>query len=278
MALTTASEIRASIPNGNLLDAAVVTSLLNAADAAAKSWMRRVIESGNYTERLQAARVGEDMFIAEFPVTAVTSVSVAGSTALDVWNAGAVRATVSVKEDAVVLREFYGGSWTTTNLTFASNATLSSLVTAIQAVSGGRWDAELSTEVAGTEPSEEIGVLSGPVDVSESKPLSLYLLDETPPTDWDFETGAFQFTECGTREGETVLVKYTGGYTTVPSDISRGVALLAAELYAQDQTDIASGLKRVKLGDYEAERFENMAAVLSPSVQKLLGPYRRMLA
>jgi hypothetical protein len=276
MALTTAAEIRASIPNGNLLDAAVVSSLLSAADAAAKSWMRRVIESASYTERLPAVRVGDEMFVAEFPVTSVQSVNTAYSEAFDIWNAGAVRATVSVKEAGLELREFHSGSWTTTSLTFADYDTLTLMVAAVAALD--RWDADLSGEVAGTEPSEEIGVLSGPVDVADSKPLSLYLLDGVPPTEWDYESGSFKFTECGTKEGETVLVKYTGGYTTVPADVSKGVALLAAEMYAQDQSDIAQGLKRVKLGDYEAERFDGRTSVLSPTVMKLLGPYRRMLA
>jgi hypothetical protein len=275
MALTTAAEIRASIPNGSLLSDAVVSSLLSAADAAAKSWMRRVIESASYTERLKAARVGDDMFVAEFPVTAVTSVNIADSEALDIWNAGAARATVSVKEAGIELREFYSGSWTTTSLTFADYATLSSLVTAIQAVSGGRWDAELSTESLGTEPSEEIGVLYGPVDVSDSKHQTLYLLDGVVRTEWDYEAGSFQFTECGASEGESVLVKYTGGYSTVPSDISRGVALLAAEIYAKDK--IIGTLRMEQLGDYryETQDADKGPMIWTEAIRRMLSPYMR---
>jgi hypothetical protein len=276
--LAAAADVRSAIPNGASLDTAVVNSLLAAADAAAKSYMRRTLESGSYAERIPAARVGVSMFVVEYPVTAVTSLNVAQSCAMSVWNTGAARATVSVKETGLLLREFYSGAWIETTLAFSSYATLTLLATAIAAISGSRWDAELSSEVIGTEPSDELCSLVGPIDIAGSKPTMLYLMDGVPLTDWNYKAGSFKFTEVGAKEGETVLVRYTGGYSSIPPDVTKAVAMIAAEMYAEDNASVSRGMKREKLGNYEGERFEGQAAVLSPAVCKLLAPWRRVLA
>lgn len=277
MSLTTAAEIQACIPNGSTVPSAVVSSLLAAADAAAKTYLGRNIESATYTEHVSAARVGEQMFLNEIPVISIQSANIAQSNAMDVWNAGAVRATVQVVDTGLLFREFVAGAWIETPIPFATYTTLSAMKLAIEAVSGLRWHAELSTEVFGTEPSTDLCELIGPIDIANSKHKTLFLLDGVPVVGWDYPTGSFWFTECGTAENETVVVKYTAGYATVPADVSRGVAMLAAEMYAQSQQSAGAGTKREKLGSYEIELYENATAVLSPSVKALLCRYRRVM-
>lgn len=273
MALTTAAEIRAAIPNGDTLEAGVVTGLLNAADAAVKTYCQRTFEAGNFRERLMMPENGTDLFLAEWPVTMVNQCSVAGTEAIDIWNTTAVRARVTVTPTAVVLRSFVSGSWIESELTFASYPTLSQMKTAIEAVSG--WDAELNTAVVGTEPSDELAELIGPADASESKHITLYLMDDDLDITTDRDAGIITIKSFGTWSTEKILVDYDGGYSTIPADLSRGTALVAAELYAGSQNTL--GIKKEKLGDYEYEAFES-TGVIGPEARRLLQPYRRMLA
>jgi len=275
MALTTEAQIRAAIPNGDSLAASVVAGLLSAADAAAKTYLRRTLEAGEYRERVRAARRGEDVQVAEYPVTSVLSVGFAYSAALELWNNGAAKATASVTDAGLVLREFVSGAWSVNTLLWAAYPTLSQLAAAVAAVSGLRWDADLRSEVTGEEPSEDLGELEGPIDVSGGKPKVLLLLDGSIETVWDHDAGTFVVDDFGPREGDTLLVRYAAGYATVPADVQRGVAMLAAELYAASQA--TSGMKKEKLGDYEYERFEFGPAVLTQTVKLLLGPWRRLV-
>lgn len=275
MALATAADVRLAIPSGSTLASSVVDDLLAAADAAAKSYMGRTLESGSYSQRIPAARPMEPMHLDEFPVTSVESINIASSNALDVWNAGAARATVSINETGVHLREFFGGVWIPTSILFATATTLDDLVTAIQAVAGSRWDAELSSEVLGTEPSSELTSLVGPLNVAGSVHATLQLMDGDVPTDWDYDEGKFWLTECGAREGETILVNYSAGYATIPPDVVKAVGLLAAEIYAQSNASVAAGMRREKLGDYEGERFQNNStAIFTPTIVALLCYWR----
>lgn len=274
--LATAADVRSAIRNGDKLDSAVVSSLLSAADAAAKTYLQRTLESGTYTERVRAERVGDWMQLGEWPISSVTSIGVADSLAMEVWNSGAAKATISVNATGVLLREFYSGAWITNTFLFADYATVTLLRAAIAALP--RWDATLSSEITGQEPSTDLAELSGPIDVADSKIKQLYLLDGVPVAEWDFVDGTFSFTECGTREGETVLVTYVGGYSTVPADVSKAVGMIAAEMYATDNASVGAGMRREKLGDYEGERFQDgLPTVITKSVQKLLAPYRRAI-
>lgn len=273
--LATAADVRSAIRNGASLPAATVDDLLAAADAAAKTFLSRNFESGTYTERVRAKVGGEWMRLNEWPVTAVNQVNVAKSEAMSVWNAGAARAQITISSTAISLKEFVAGAWSTTALPFADYPTLSQMEA--QIVSLPRWDATLSSEVTGAEPSSDLASLNGPIDVANSKVLKLFLLDGVPATDWDMDDGTFKFTECGIREGESVLVQYVGGESTIPADVSKAVGMIAAEMYQNDTASVGAGMRREKLGDYEGERFQdNSAKVITPTVAKLLNPYRRV--
>lgn len=273
--LATAADVRSSIRNGASLPAATVDDLLAAADAAAKTFLSRNLESGTYTERVRAKVGGEWMRLNEWPVTAVNQVNVAKSEAMSVWNAGAARAQITISSTAITLKEFVSGAWSTEVLPFADYPTLSQMEAAIVALA--RWDATLSGEVTGAEPSSDLASLNGPIDVANSKILKLFLLDGVPATDWDMDDGTFKFTECGIREGESVLVQYVGGESTIPADVSKAVGMIAAEMYQNDTASVGAGMRREKLGDYEGERFQdNSAKVITPTVAKLLNPYRRV--
>ena len=271
MALTTAAQVRSAIPNGSSLSSSVVDDLVLAADAAAKTYLGRVLESASYREFVKAKRVGEPMFVKEYPVTAVTAVNVADSRAFEVWSTH-TRATVRVTSTGLALRHFTAGAWVETSLLFATYPTLTLMVAAVAALSD--WDATLSTEVTGQEPSDELAELNGPIDVSQSNAKDFYLLDGVVATEWDYESGDFEFTEYGCKEGETVCVRYTGGYTSIPTDVAKGVAILAAEMYARDLVGSGGNLKREKLGQHEEERFQGESSLFTPTVAKLLGPYR----
>lgn len=273
--LATAADVRSAIRNGASLPAATVDDLLAAADAAAKTFLSRNFESGTYTERVRAKVGGEWMRLNEWPVTAVNQVNVAKSEAMSVWNAGAARAQITISSTAISLKEFVAGAWSTEVLPFADYPTLSQMEAAIVALA--RWDATLSGEVTGAEPSSDLASLNGPIDVANSKILKLFLLDGVPATDWDMDDGTFKFTECGIREGESVLVQYVGGESTIPADVSKAVGMIAAEMYQNDTASVGAGMRREKLGDYEGERFQdNSAKVITPTVAKLLNPYRRV--
>lgn len=273
--LTTEAEIRSSIPNGDTLASGVVSALLSASDAAAKSWLRRNIESADFEDRLAAVPNGGKMFLKEYPVQSVQLIATAGTEALDIWNAGAVRASFTVTPTGIVLREFHGGSYVNNTILWADEPTLADVQASIAGLA--RWDCALGTGVLGTEPSVELAELNGPIDVADSKHKTVYLMDSVIPTDVDFVTGAFSFTECGVARGDTVLARYTAGYSTVPADIAKGVAMLAAEIYKQDSQAAGGNVKREKLGAYEYETHQNQSAIFTPTVMRLLGPHQRRL-
>lgn len=215
------------------------------------------------------------MFLNEFPVQSVQSIAVAGTEAIEIWNAGAVRASFSVTPTGLVLREFHSGAWVNNTILWADEPTIADVVSAVQALA--RWDAVATSAVLGTEPSTELAELNGPIDVADSKHKTVYLMDEVIPTSIDFDSGAFQFLEAGAMQGETVLCRYTAGYSTVPADISKGVALLAAEVHRLDSAEVGGNVKREKLGDHEIELYQNTTALFTPSVVRLLGPHQRRL-
>jgi len=140
-------------------------------------------------------------------------------------------------------------------LTFAANATASTLVTAIDAIAGGNWDATLRTNSLSLDLHRIGGQDALRRDVAVSFPDRSdfeYWVDEDAGLVsiirsawfWEDDVDGASFG----RGWRNVLVEYTGGYATIPDDLEQIAIELVAEAFNARGKD--TSLQSESIGSY----------------------------
>lgn len=181
------------------------------------------------------------ILLANTPVTAIKRVASGQATALTVrgGTASDLRATVEVQDTQMVLSRFdSAGTEVASSVTFASNATASALVTAINSISGGHWVATIGSNCISLDLHRQGGRDAKGVTVAVTYPDSSgyeYHVDEDAGilelgrgADWGWPDSPWEATWGSGK----VLVHYTGGYATVPDDLEGIVLELIGQAYA----------------------------------------------
>lgn len=265
-----ANEQTLTVVNDELLEV-LVTDIW----ARMETQLDRNILSDDYDEIMQ---VGEDG-IGLLANPQVSTISFLGTDFADSftiqYSGSDLTATVEVTSTAIVTRSTASnGTITTATSTFAGNASVSGMVSTLDAQSG--WSA---TEVNNGDTT--LLDRMGPRDATGGL-VSVQRWDEFAS---DYQTqyamGMIDFGGDGglTANGywrgwpyRDVRVKYTAGYTTIPSDVELEIITAAKAAWDMSSKDMA--VKSEKLGDYAYTLASQI--VIDPAI-RLRKKYERVL-
>jgi hypothetical protein len=187
------------------------------------------------------------LVLRHFPILSVARIAGAPASVLEVTNTSASnqRATVSVTGTGLSLVRVAAGTTTTSTLTFAANATLGALKTAIAALGNG-WSATIPDSDLNDRASADLRAVQGALNAKDvAAPLPMHL-EELSSYEVDSDRG-FLLRPCSAWPGEASSgwyggvnywrVIYTAGFATVPEDVQEACAQWVAMLFWQSKRD-----------------------------------------
>ncbi|MHC4464668.1 MAG: head-tail connector protein [Planctomycetota bacterium] len=261
---------------------ALLDNLIDRASDAIEKYCHRTFASTAYRERYDGD--GEtNLFLNQYPITAVTMVSVGSHDAIRITNTSsdAFSAYVTVGEmgdlsTSLALVVVGGTNDGTSTLNFAARATytLATLVTAINALGSGwaatlaltaeqYWDACEILPVMAYQCLDSYTYLSVPDDPKQG--YEIYAKRGELLLSSRFSTGC-----------QNVTVRYTAGYSTIPDDLEQICIDLVQVYYKSKGLD--STVKREKLDDHDityADEGGGGARDLPQHIRRRLAPYKK---
>lgn len=231
--LTTIENIESYL--GSVLDSsesAVYTAIIEAVSAYIESQCDTEFTEANYVERLQIA---DGLATVRNRLQYIFQATVADEDAIDVT--GPVLGSMDIQRDGdtLTVRLISGLSATSIN---ASVMTLSSLATAIDAVSG--WTATYTGD-------RNILALSISPNYQRNEDGSFTILAPQEPVLLSKLTDRVLRSDI--QSGDGVIV-YKGGYDTVPADLEDLATRMVIQAYTTRQTAATGVIKKQELGDW----------------------------
>ena len=243
----------------------ILEQYIDHASAKIERWIGRQIKLRNYSEWYGGNDV-RSVRVKQYPINNVVGVYTGLAAAITIAStvSSDVRLTVSINTDplgtvangvlapcAVLTRTTTAGTTTTDTLLFSTYPDTTSLVAAINAITG--YSASVSTAMrcaqlhprAGGDIKMATVMLTG-VDVSSEFVYDSYLGIVTIRQD-AFPTMASHSARYPSALQST-LIEYSAGYTTVPDDIHQACLVIAGTMYLSRKSD--TSLQSESLGDY----------------------------
>jgi hypothetical protein len=273
----------------------LVQTLITACSDAIAKWCRRDFYSKAYDE-LYNGNGNRRLLLREYPIQSVRSVRYRPVTVLKIINntTSNTQARVQVSSTGITL------TWTdnnaasqTSSKTFASNATLAAMATAINAIGSG-WSAQAVGDAGGDYglwPSADLYIPPSFGDGTTSQgnltargtnaELKMHTYElagyQFDPRGWLLR--AIPYTDPELLHPEDLIfppginnfrVQYTAGYTTIPEAVQQATAMWVAQLFYEAQRD--PHLASQSLPGSVSQRWDTTDVT---AVKALLKPYRR---
>ena len=263
-ALTTLAGLKAHLGITVSTYDTILEQYIDHATAKIERWIGRQIKVRNYFEWYGGNDV-RSVRVKQYPINNVVGVYTGLAAALTIAStvSSDIRLTVSINTDPLgtvangvlapgvtLTRTTTAGTTSTNTLTFATYPDTTSLVAAINAITG--YSATVTTAMrcaqlhprAGGDIKMATVVLTG-VDVSSEFVYDSYLGIVTIRQD------AFPMASHNARYPsalQSTLIEYSAGYTTVPDDIHQACLVIAGTMYLSRKSD--TSLQSESLGDY----------------------------
>lgn len=253
-------------------------ALITAVTKAITRYTHRVFDSQTYDELYDA---GEDhILLRRYPIISVAWVRYNLSSVLAVQNTNTStnqRATVAVTSAGITLVRVASGVTTTdTSVTFAGNVTLAAVAAAINALGAG-WSAEAESDYA-LWPSADLycsndaGEQQGALDCrGEGADLMMHVA-EFADFAWHARRGILRLHGAADWLPDSIRVKYTAGYATVPEDIQEACASWVASLFWETKKNPHIGNSFSSSAGAGYLILENN---MPPHVKRILDTYRQ---
>jgi hypothetical protein len=258
-----------------------LTELIKACSSAIEKYCRRQFDSQEFDE-LYPGNPSQSLLLRHFPLTKVSRVAYDPTTVLTVKNTAAStnqRATVRVTATGLELIRVASGTVTTdTTVTWAGNATLNAVASAVTALGNG-WLGQVKGSY-GSWRSADLRDFQGHLNaLNIEAPLKIHL-QELTEYDIDDKRGwlirgsspAFPGDNLSWSGGHNYWrVIYTAGWSTVPEDVQEACAEWVATLFWQTKRDPGSIMRRTADVTEQQGKIE---AMIPAYVRLLLRPYR----
>jgi len=264
-ALSTLAQLKSHLGITASTDNTILEGYIDHATAKIERWIGRQILVRNYFEWYGGNDV-RSVRVKQYPINNVVGVYTGLTAALVIAStvSSDIRLTVSINTDPLgtvangvlapgvtLTRTTTAGTTTTSTLTFATYPDTTSLVAAINAITG--YSATVTTAMrcaqlhprAGGDIKMATVVLTG-VNVSSEFVYDSYLGIVTIRQD--------AFPTMGQHNArfpsglQSTLIEYSAGYTAVPDDIHQACMVIAGTAYLSRKSD--SSLQSESLGDY----------------------------
>ena len=264
-ALTTLAGLKAHLGITVSTYDTILEQYIDHASAKIERWIGRQIKLRNYSEWYGGNDV-RSVRVKQYPINNVVGVYTGLAAAITISStvSSDIRLTISINTDplgtvangalapcAVLTRTTTAGTTTTDTLLFSTYPDTTSLVAAINAITG--YSASVSTAMrcaqlhprAGGDIKMATVMLTG-VNVSSEFVYDSYLGIVTIRQD-AFPTMASHSARYPSALQST-LIEYSAGYTTVPDDIHQACLVIAGTMYLSRKSD--TSLQSESLGDY----------------------------
>ena len=279
-ALTTVAAVKTYMGKTSSTDDTLIETLINNVSDQIEKWCDRVFVAQQFTEFLDG-RGTRTIGVSNSPIVNVDFVATGARNTISVDSAVSTDlvATVAIEEtQARLVRVQEDGTTTTTNLTFSDYPTTALLAAQINSTAG--YDATSSFNA----PSFTLHRMGGR-DVVESAAILTCASDAESEYRIDYSRGLVhlradnfprfedeRFNNHFPNAFQSVLVRYTGGYSTLPNALVQAAFVLIAQAYQGRDRD--RNLQSENIGDYSYTAFN--PAVWSDTVIDLLAPFRRI--
>jgi hypothetical protein len=252
-----------------------IAALVTACSKAIKRFCRREFDSQTFDE-LYAGTCKPALVLNQFPIISVARVAYGPTTVLTVTNTSASnqRATVQVTSTGLDLTRVASGVSTTNTLTFAGNATLGALATAIAALGNG-WSGTVADSRFTNWASADLRAVQGSLNAKDVTAELRIHVNELSDYEIDTNRGLLYRGRWYDDEGvgwpggvNYWRAIYTAGFATVPEDVQEACAQWVAALFWQTKRD--PGL----ISESIPGAVSRMPKLEMPGVvRRLLGPY-----
>ncbi len=239
---TATQTITSDIPAGD--PSQVVSSIKDSVEEFVTQYCSRTFEETSYRLERYDGNGCRILRLDNYPVTAVDRVSIWTLDMISVKNSNAT-STASVSVTTTGLRLVLDGVVDST-ITFASNATMSAVVTAINALGNG-WEAKLNSSTYANFKSTELIPVYGLSAIDDNW---VYLRKtDTPLDDFDvlLERGQIARYSEWPFGNRNIYVDYTAGYTSdnMPNDLKLAIKIIIQFFYNKRDDD-SFGLKEYR--------------------------------
>jgi len=242
----------------------LVNEILISTDKYIKNYCRREFESTSYSETYDGK--SGSLFLNEYPVTALSRISVGRDDAFSVNNSATTSYATCSCDGTNFTVNLNGDE---SNLLLGTYTTLTTLVAAINALGSG-WTATLTSSGYGSILSSEIIDFYGR-SCLDSNIAYIEIRDESL-TDFELDANTGEINHTFPMGFQNIFVNYTAGYSTIPADLEMAVKILVQFIYSKVQEDNL-GNEYYSLGDVK----KALTNEFPIEVQKTLMSYKRFM-
>jgi hypothetical protein len=244
-----------------------VEAMVNAVNQFIANYCKRTFDLGSHSEYHSGS--GPSFFcVNNFPITAVDRLCFGRRAAVRVCNTNtSSKASVSVTATGVMLN--YNGS-TDSTILFANYVTLTTIVAAINAISG--WSADLVDSSYGAFLSSELLPMYGKSCINSAKVGLEIPEDGEYDFEVDAEAGIIKVGDALPKGFRNIRIDYTAGYSSanMPEDLK-----LAAKIILKDWWD-KHNESSFNLSDYSIGGMsKSFEAMIPKEAEHILEAFRR---
>jgi hypothetical protein len=286
-ALTTMANFKSYIGETSTDYDTIIAALITRATSAIEEYCNRILRSDVYREVFDGDGTTE-LMLSQFPVTNIAYISVGMQDVLKINNSSsdAYNASVTVVTDdsdpsisETMTLAISGGTNDGSDDLTLSSYTITELAAAIVALGKG-WSATVNVSDWGVWESVELMPVSGLgcLDTANAyvqtpyKAEIEYKLEGQTQSPYNNNVGVLHLPTGFTQGTQNIIVKYTAGYGTTPSDLEQ-ICIDLVNIYFKGRNKDLT-VKAEKLGDHSITHAED-ARTIPKSIQIRLGPYKK---
>jgi len=231
-----AQTITSDIAAGDPTD--LVQDILTETEKLVSNYCRRTFESTSYSLERYNGKGYQIINLIQYPVTLVDRVCVGTRHAISIKNTNTgTSASVSVLTTG--LRLVLDGALDATDVTFATNTTIGSMVTAINAIGSG-WVAAVENTAYSAFKSSDLVTQSGSGCIN-GMIVYLSIPDiQEPSVNVDLALGQIMLYSGFSKGFQNVFVDYTAGYSDddMPDDLKLAVKAIVQHMYGKATNNV----------------------------------------
>lgn len=256
----------------------IIQDILDSTEGYVSSYCRRTFESTSYSLERYSTNGYQIINLKNYPVTAIDRVAVGTTDVITLTNTSS-GTSASVTVMSTGLRLVLDGT-ADVSVTWAGNATISDVVTAINALGDG-WSASLNDSTYGSFKSSDLvpkfalGCINSQTVYLQIPYWGEYDLDA------DFDRGQIRLGYKYRRSYLNIYIDYTAGYTadTMPEDLKLAVKIIVQFIYQKAKEGIF-GVDLYNIGASGATGLRTVfekGSVMPKEAELILSHYKRRL-
>ncbi|MFW9872371.1 MAG: hypothetical protein ACFFG0_04655 [Candidatus Thorarchaeota archaeon] len=238
-------KLRIGISTSDTTYDTVLTNIINGTTAIIETACNRRFASTSYTNEKYDGDGTNLLFLKNYPVTVLTRLAIGTDNPIKIKNTYEyTTASVSVTSSSIILTR---DGATDGTLTFASYATMTTMVAAVNAV-GSNWEAQLTSGKWASYKSSELLIRMGASAIYNNW-VDLQIPAEAEDDFEVYEDKGCIYSPLGFPKGRrNIFVSYTAGDSTIPYDIRELALLVGREFWNLSQNE--GGKKGESIGNY----------------------------